>query len=311
MLEVMEASGLATLQDDGRAGYRRFGVPLSGPMDRIAFEAANLLASNQEGTAAIELGGGELELRAATDCVIAAAGAGYALTVNQWEFPLWGSCFVRAGWSVRLSRAGFGMWAYLAIAGGFEAPSVLGSRATYLRGRLGGIQGRTLQAGGVLKAAASPHDLMELAARSLREASRPAYTASPTIDVILGPQADRFSSEDVSRFFSGSYRVSSASDRMGYRLEGPALNGGDLTSEGMSIGSVQVPTGGQPIVMMADCATTGGYPKIACVTSLAMPLLAQCTPGQDEVRFRKVSVEEAQAAYRESIARLRKSIIKA
>jgi antagonist of KipI len=301
MLEVLETAGLATLQDAGRFGWRRFGVPTAGPMDRYAFQAANLLVGNPRDAAALEIGAGDLTLRALHDCVIAVTGAGFQLAVNSWDFPLWGSYFVRGGWAIRLTRQGFGMWAYVAGAGGFDASDVLGSRSTYLRGRFGGLAGRTLQPGDVLTIPEPPHSLMEIAARTLAEEARPAYTPSPTINVILGPQSDRFSDNDLAAFFSAPYRVGSTSDRMGYRLEGAALSDrerSELTSEGMAVGSVQVPADGQPIAMMADCATTGGYPKIACVTTADLPVLAQCTPGQDDVRFHQVTVEAAQAAYR-------------
>ena len=312
MLEVVEAGGLATLQDAGRPGWRRFGVPLAGPMDHFAFQAANLLVGNPAQTAALEIGAADVTLRAASDCVLAVTGAGYRLSVNDWDLSLWGSFFVRPGWPIRLSRSGFGMWAYVAAAGGFDVPAVLGSRSTYLRGRFGGLDGRPLQPGDMLRGSESPHALMESAARTLIEEARPAYCPAPTIDVILGPQSERFTESDLVTFFSASYRVNASSDRMGYRLEGPSLLSGaqpELLSEGMTVGSIQVPSGGQPIAMMADCATTGGYPKIACVSSAALPLLAQCTPGRDEMRFRQVTVEAAQAACREMTDRLKKGII--
>jgi antagonist of KipI len=301
MLEVLEAEGLASLQDAGRFGWRRFGVPTAGPMDHFAFQAANLLVGNPSDAAALEVGAGDVTLHALHDCVIAVTGAGFQLAVNSWDFLLWGSCFVRGGWSIRLTKQGFGMWAYVAAAGGFEASAVLGSRSTYLRGRFGGLAGRTLQPGDILISPEPTRSLLEIAARTLAEEARPSYTPSPTINVILGPQSQLFGDDELAAFFSTPYRVASASDRMGYRLEGAALAGRErleLTSEGMAVGSVQVPADGQPIAMMADCATTGGYPKIACVTTADLPLLAQCTPGQDDVRFHQVTVEAAQAAYR-------------
>ena len=205
------------------------------------------------------------------------------------------------------------MWAYIAAAGGFDVPPVLGSRSTYLRGRFGGFDGRSLRPGDVLSRAFAPHLQMESAGRTVDPEALPAYGPSPTIDVILGPQVDRFTDAAVAAFFSNPFRISASSDRMGYRLDGPPLLGGapDLTSEGITVGSVQVPSGGQPIAMMADCATTGGYPKIACVTSAAMPLLAQCTPGRDEIRFRQVTVEAAGASYRAMTNRLSKGMIEA
>ena len=312
MLEVIETSGIATIQDLGRSGWRRFGVPLSGPMDTFAFQAANFLVGNPLNMAAIEVGAGEIELRANQDCVVAATGAGYSLAVYKWEFPLWNSCFVHAGWTIRLKKNGFGMWAYLTMAGGFDIPSILDSRSTYLRGHFGGMDGRLLQAGDGLNIGISKHSLSELSARTMIENARPAYNTSPTIEVIPGPQADYFSDESIKTFFSSSYRVSTTSDRMGYRLEGAPLThvrAADLISEGMSSGSIQVPADGQPIVMMADCATTGGYPKIASVIRADLPLLAQCTPGKDSVRFRVTTVEAAQEKYRVMMEKLKNGIV--
>ncbi len=311
MLEVVEVGGLATVQDAGRAGWQRYGVPLAGPMDRFAFEAANLLVGNHPHAACLEIGAGDIALRAQYDCLVGIAGCGFELSVNMWAFPLWGSFFVRGGWTIRLTKSGFGMWVYVAIAGGVEAAPVLGSRSTYLRGRFGGLDGRSLQPGDILRAFPAHHAWMELAGRTVEPEARPAYGPHPTVDVILGPQSGRFSENDLSTFLSGTYRLSAASDRMGYRLEGPALLSGPsgITSEGMAVGSIQVPPGGQPIAMMADCATTGGYPKIACVTGASLPLLAQCTPGQDKVRFRPASVEEAQARYRAAVTKLRTGIV--
>ncbi len=319
MFEISEAGGLATIQDLGRAGWRRYGVPASGPMDAFAFRAANLLAGNAPSAAALEVGAGGVVLRAMQDCVIAVAGAGYSLSVYVWDFPLWGSCFVRGGWTVRLHKSGFpqgtadfGMWVYLAVAGGFDVPPALGSRATYVRGRFGGVEGRPLQAGDVLRSGRPSHPLGDLAARTLPEGARPTYGASPTVGVILGPQAERFERESIETFLSSPYRVSLSSDRMGYRFEGPRLNhrgGADLTSEGMMPGAVQVPADGQPIVMMADCATTGGYAKLASVISADLPLLAQCTPGKDSVRFRQTTVEAAQAKYRALMQKMNNGIV--
>ena len=312
MLEVINASGLATIQDLGRRGWRRFGVPLSGPMDAFAFQAANLLAGNSLDAAAIEIGGGEIELRSNQDCVITAAGAGYSLSVYIWEFPLWNSCFVRAGWTIRLKKNRVGMWAYLAVAGGFDIMPVLDSRSTYLRGHFGGLDGRLLQSGDQLKVGTVKLSLMDLAARTLIEDARPAYCKSPKVEVVLGPQNESFTDDSIETFLSSSYRVSTTSDRMGYRLEGTPLThlrGADLISEGMNIGLIQVPADGQPIVMMADCATTGGYPKIASVIRADLPLLAQCTPGKDSVQFKEITVEAAQEKYCAMIEKMKNGIV--
>ena len=311
MLEVIEVSGLATIQDLGRHAWRRYGVPLSGPMDAFAFQTANLLVGNPLNTAALEIGAGELEISTDQDCVVAAAGAGYSLAVYTWEFSLWGSCFVRAGWRVRLKKNGFGMWAYLAVAGGFDITPVLDSCSTYVRGHFGGLDGRLLQAGDQLKIGMPKFPPVDLSARILNEDARPAYGNSPLIEVVPGPQADHFTQANLGMFFSSPYRLSTASDRMGYRLDGPPLvhlGQADLISEGLNVGSIQVPSDGRPIVMMADCATTGGYPKIASVIHADLPLLAQCTPGRDSVRFRPTTLEAAQEKYRSTMNKMRDGI---
>jgi antagonist of KipI len=300
-LEILESGGLSTLQDAGRTGWMQFGVPASGAMDVFAFRAANALVGNPAGCAAIEVGLGDAVFQAKQDCIIAVAGAGYRLSIYIWEFPLWSSYFVRAGWNIHLSKTEAGLWTYLAVAGGFQSQPVLGSRSTFLRGAFGGLEGRLLQAGDILPTGTPPGSSAQLAARTLPEEARPKYTDRPMINVVMGPQMDFFADESVEAFFSSEYSLSLTSDRMGYRLEGPSLQRrrqAELISEGMSVGAIQVPAGGQPIVMMADCPTTGGYPKIGAVASADLPLLAQCVPNRSRIRFQTTSVETAQENYR-------------
>ncbi len=301
-LEVVEVSGLVTAQDSGRKGWRQFGVPVSGPMDSFAFQAANALVGNPMDYAGIEIGLGDAVLHPKQDCVIAVTGAGYGLSISIWEFPLWGSFFVRAGWRIRLNRIDDGMWAYLAVTGGVQTQPILGSRSTYLRGRLGGFEGRRLQAGDVIQTGVPSYLRHELAARTLPEEVRPNYGNHPVIEVVLGPQTDYFTKESIETFLSSEYSVDLTSDRMGYRLVGPPVKHRgrtELISEGMSFGAIQIPSNGQPIVMMADCPATGGYPKIGTVVSADLPLLAQCVPGKSRIRFRQTTVEKAQKRYRQ------------
>lgn len=310
-LEILEVNGLATIQDAGRIGWRKFGVPASGPMDWFAFRAANLLAGNDPNAAAIELGGGGMTLRALRDCVIAVTGVGYALSVYIWDFPLWSSYYVRGGWTIRLDKLDSGMWAYLAISGSVQTPPTLDSASTYLRGPFGGLDGRTLQPGDVLRSGIPSRPLTDLAARTLPESARPVYSDSPTLEVIAGPQENYFTEESIAAFMSHEYTISPTSDRMGYRLEGHALihlGKTELLSEGMTMGTIQVPSSGQPIVMMADCPTTGGYPKIGTVISADLPLLAQCAPGRSRVCFGRTTVARAQKKYRELMNRLERIV---
>ena len=299
-LEVLDVIGLATVQDSGRKGWMQYGVPGSGPMDFFAFQAANALAGNPVGLAGIEVGLGDAIFQPKQDCVIAITGAGYRPSIYAWEFPLWGSFFVRAGWSIRLNKINNGMWAYLAVYGGVQTQPVMDSRSTYLRGSFGGFEGRQLQAGDVLQTGASSHVPYELPARTLPEEARPNYD-DPVLDVILGPQTSYFTDESIETFLSSEYSISLTSDRMGYRLEGPPLSHRgktELISEGMTFGAIQIPSNGQPIVIMADGPTTGGYPKIGNIVSADLPLLAQCMPNKSWVRFRQTTVEEAQKKYR-------------
>jgi antagonist of KipI len=310
-LEVVDVSGLATIQDSGRIGWRKFGVPVSGPMDAFAFHAANKLVGNASNCAAIEIALGDITLRALRDCVISVTGVGYSVSIYIWEFPLWSSYYVRAGWTIRLNKLDSGMWAYLAVSGGVQTQQILDSQSTYLRGHFGGLDGRQLQAGDVLKSGIPSRSLNDLSARTLPEEARPAYRDNPIVDVVMGPQEKYFTDESISTFMSQEYSVSTTSDRMGYRLEGAALkhhNKAELISEGMTMGAIQIPSNGRPIVMMADSPTTGGYPKIGTVASADLPLLAQCVPGKSKIRFREMTVAKAQKKYRELMSGLERVV---
>ncbi len=300
-LELIEVSGLVTIQDSGRTGWRGFGVPLSGPMDMFAFQASNALAGNPSNSAVLEIGLGDVIFRVLQDCVVAIAGVGFDLSVHIWDFPLWSSYFVRRGWTIRLNKTDGGIWAYLAIAGGVQTQPMLGSRSTFLRGALGGFDGRQLHAGDRIQAGIPSRTLDDLAARILPIAAHPAYSDQPVVEVIMGPQHKYFTDEGIETFLSSEYSVSLTSDRMGYRLEGPMLTHRrktELISEGMTMGAIQVPASGQPIVMMADCPTSGGYPKIATIASADLPVLAQCAPNRSTIRFRETTVAKAQKKYR-------------
>ena len=310
-LDIIEISGLATVQDSGRRGWMQFGVPASGPMDVFAFRAANALVGNPIECAVIEVGLGDVILQATQDCVIAVTGAGYQLSVYIWQFPLWGSFFVRAGWKIRLNKMDNGMWAYLAVAGGIQTPLALGSRSTYLRGAFGGLEGRPLQPGDRIKSGGLSRFSHELAGRTLPEEARPNYQSDPVIGVILGPQTDYFTEESLKTFLSSEYSVSLTSDRMGYRLEDPPLTQRrkmELISEGMTFGAIQVPSNGLPIVVMADGPSTGGYPKIGAVASADLPLLAQCVPNRSRIRFLETTVTKAQEKYRAVFEGLQKIV---
>ena len=299
MLEVVDVSGLVTFQDAGRRGFASYGVPISGPMDWFAYQVANSLVGNSANATVIEIGLGEAVFRAKRNCVLAVTGAGYEVLNYVWTFPLWTSFFVRAGWYVNIKKKSGGNWAYLASAGGFEVDSILGSRSTYLRGGLG----NGIRTGDVLQTGKPSNELIKLAARNFPVEKYMPYTQSPLIEVTAGPQKERFTEEGGRTFLNSEYTVSKTFDRMGYRLEGSSIihsAGADLVSEGMTMGSIQVPANGQPIVMMADSPTTGGYPKIANVVKNSLPLLAQCESGVSRIRFKEITVKEAQNKYKKT-----------
>jgi len=310
-LEIIEVNGFATIQDSGRMGWRKFGVPTSGAMDAFAFHAANMLAGNDPNCAVIEIGLGDITFRALHDCVVSVAGVGFGLSIYIWDFPLWSSYYVRGGWTIRLNKLDSGMWAYLAISGGVLSPPVLGSSSTYLRGPFGGLDGGQLQAGDVLKSGTPSGPLNDLAARTLPKDAHPLYGDNPVLDIIMGPQEKYFTEESIDTFLASEYTVSRTSDRMGYRLEGaPLTHHGktELISEGMTMGAIQVPLSGQPIIMMADSPTTGGYPKIGTVASADLPLLAQCMPGKSKIKFQKTTVAKVQKKYRELVSGLERIV---
>lgn len=312
MIQVLTPSALTTVQDAGRRGWQAFGVPVSGPMDWFAHRAANLLVGNPSQAAALEIGFTSAEFLALQDCLIAATGPGFALFVNDRPMRMWVSIFVRKNGRIRLEKQDSGNWATLAAHGGIQTPLTLDSRSSYLPARLGPPP---LAPGDLLTLGTSraslpgldPAPPPGLAARAL--AFTVNYTPNPTIRVLPGPQADFFS---LNAFYAATYTISPTSNRTGYRLSGPPLERlipGELLSEGMARGNIQVPPDGQPIVMQADCPTTGGYPKIASVITADQPLLAQVPVGTGQIRFEPTTIETAQAALREMTRRLEAGIL--
>jgi antagonist of KipI len=311
MLEVLAPSVLTTVQDAGRRGWQAFGVPVSGAMDAFALRAANLLVANPPGAAALEIGYSTALFVARRACAIAVTGAGFKLTVNERPLRLWTCVYVRENGQIRLDKTDSGNWAYLAIHGGIQTPTTLGSRAAYLSAQLGTTPARPLQPGDLLPTGDPTRPLLELASRHLLPAFRPAYALNPTLAVIPGPQFDQFPPEAQRVFFSNPYTISPISDRAGYRLEGAPIvraASGEMLSEGMARGCIQVPANGQPIVMQADCPTAGGYPKIAAVISADQPILAQTPIGAGQIRFTETTIEQAQTRYRESMRALETGI---
>jgi antagonist of KipI len=298
-LEVIDGGFFTTVQDLGRYGYQRYGVPVSGAMDTFALRAANLLAGNPRSAAALEMTLTGARLRFLTDTVIAVAGADMQPRLDDWPVPMWHPVAASDGAVLTFGATRDGLRAYLAIAGGIDVPVVLGSRSTFPRAGLGGFQGRPIRAGDVLATCGDPPTRVE--GRMFPRERILSYAHHHSIRVILGPQDDAFTAEGIATFFSATYVVTPKSDRIGCRLEGPKVShqgSPDIISDGVPFGAVQIAGDGLPMILVADRGTTGGYAKLATVISADLPRLAQALPG-DRVAFRAVSLDEAHRAVEE------------
>ncbi len=304
MIAVVKAGQLATVQDAGRPGHRAFGMPVAGAMDRLALGAANLLAGNEPGAAAVELTlvGGTWRFEVPTLAALAGADMGAAL--DGAPLAPWSSFLAPAGATLSFGGARAGVRAYLAVRGGIGVPRVLGSRSTYTRARIGGLDGRALVAGDRLPIG-RPRGPAP-APVALPADDLPPCGGSARLRVILGPQEERFREEGIATFFATAWKVTPQNDRMGYRLDGPPVqlrDGADVLTDALVPGAVQVAGDGLPIAMMMDCQTTGGYAKIATVIGADLRLLAQARAG-DEIRFARCGQGQAVAALRAERARL-------
>ncbi len=276
-LRVVQPGLLSLLQDRGRFGQHRLGLTNGGPLDPVAFDYCNRLLQNAAGATCIETSFGGLQLEAAVDTFICLTGASMPLGINGEQAPGWEVLPVRAGDSIELGFAESGCRAYLGVAGGFSVAESFGSCATVMREHIGGLDGDKLQAGDELPCAA----VTGLRRQYLPADKRPHYSNTVTLRVIPGYQEHHFSRLQQRRLFSHNYTVSQRSDRMGYRLEGPAIDCDikGILSEGICQGAIQIPPDGQPIVLLNDRQTIGGYPKIGSALSLDCAQLAQLTPG--------------------------------
>jgi antagonist of KipI len=304
VLRVEEPGMFTTVQDLGRPGRRAAGVPPGGALDRFALVAANLLVGNAEGAAALECALSGPALVALRSCLVAVTGADFGATLNGVPMPGWAGVFLSEGDRLAFSGRRWGARVYLAVAGGLEAERWLGSGATYVLVGRGGVHGRPVQAGDELSAAA-PAPRPAVVGRCLPDGLHPAYAAEPELAAVPGPHARLLAPASRRAFYRERWTVSRDADRMGYRLEGDVLQvgGEELVSFGLAMGCVQVPPAGQPILLMADHQTAGGYPVVAGVARCDLPLAAQLLPGE-HLTFREVTVEAAQAEWRRQRAAL-------
>ena len=288
-LRVLQPGILTTIQDAGRPNAVASGVPAGGVMDRFAHSAANLIVGNDRGAATLECTLTGPRLVAMEPCVIAITGGDLGPSV-----PMWTAVELAAGDEVAFAGRRSGARAYVAVGGGVIGDRWLGSMSTNLMCARGGMRGRALVAGDVISAG-EWHD-PPVAGRTLLEQLRPDY-AERSLRVIRGPHFARLTHESQEQLWTAMFSVNPSSNRMGYRLDGATLEapGDELLSFPVLAGVVQLPSGGQPILLMADHQTAGGYPVIATVTSASMPVAAQLAPG-DELRFEETSIDRALTA---------------
>ena len=295
-ITVLNPGLMTTVQDQGRIGYQQFGVSVSGVMDPRSAALANILVGNDEKEAVLEctMMGPHLQFNQA-NC-IAITGGDLMPTLDGKPIPNYTAVKVEAGQVLKFTMPKTGCRAFIAFAGGLDIPEVMGSRSTYMKAKIGGVEGRKLAKDDVIGFRAPKAELKNMNFRSM--ASEFVPRKEYTVRVVLGPQDDYFTDAGIQTFLSEVYSVTAEFDRMGCRLEGAVIQhkeGGDIISDGIAFGAIQVPSSGQPIIMLGDRQTTGGYTKIANVISVDFRILAQLKQG-DKVRFEQVPVKFAQDA---------------
>jgi len=293
LFRVIKPGFFTTVQDLGRYGFLKYGVPISGAMDEFSLKLANMLVGNNLSGACLEITVLGPELEVLHDAQIAVAGGDILVRVNGQGAPMWQTVSVKRGDVLSLGKVHAVCRAYLAVRGGIDVPPVLGSWSTYVRCEMGGIHGRQLKVDDVIEGfdTAQPLDFC----LSVQEDFVPRFSSEVNVSVVLGPQLESFTKKGVETFLSSPYAVTIEADRMGYRLEGPVIERGEQVatiSEAILPGSVQVPPNGKPIMTMKDAQTTGGYPKIAIVISSDLPILGQLKPN-DWIRFQEIPLAEA------------------
>ncbi|MBC6605403.1 biotin-dependent carboxyltransferase family protein [Hymenobacter sp. BT188] len=315
-LSIISPGLLTTIQDLGRIGYQKEGIIVSGAMDALALRVANLLVGNQEDEAGLEVTLLGPKIRFDEDQLIALTGANLAPAINGQVVKMNRPIFVRQGSLLQFAPQGSGCRTYIAVAGGLTVPTVLGSRSTYLQAGIGGRQGRALKTGDVIACpgppavakqfwqkmfAATPHKTWLQASWMPSPELYQGPQANPSIRAVPGPEYSLFSASGQQNFWAQEYTVTLASNRMGYRLRGDGtalalMQPEEMLSSAVTFGTVQVPAEGNPIVLLADHQTTGGYPRIAQVVTADFSLLAQVPPG-GKIRFQEVSLAKAQRLY--------------
>lgn len=293
--KVVNSGIFDTIQDLGRFGFQQYGMPVSGAMDSYALRFGNRLLGNKEDEAGIEITTPRLSLEVLNQTAISITGANFNPTINNFPTPMWEAIEVKKGDIISFNQIKNGCRSYLLVAGGIDIPIILGSKSTYVRGKIGGLKGRPLKKADIINKGSSNQELQDIIGRKVPVNNLPTYHEENKIRVILGPQDDHFTKDGLHTFLNSFYEITANSDRMGYRLKGPKIkskNGSDIITDGIPLGSIQVPLDGMPIVMLADRQITGGYAKIATVISVDIDKFAQMKPG-NKMKFTQVNLEEA------------------
>lgn len=303
-IRILKGGMLTTVQDLGRTGYQSQGFSVAGVMDVRSFKIANLLLDNPENEAVLEftLIGPTLEFTSAT--IIAITGGDFQPTINGEPAPMYKAIYMNKGDILKFGSARTGSRGYIAFSSYLDIPVEMGSRCTNLKSRLGGFKGRKLQAGDYITFRIKRRYLPFFLSRELKGDD---FDQDETVlRVVMGPQDDLFSKQGIETFLNSEYTVTSDFDRMGCRLEGPFIapkETSDIISDGIALGSIQVPSHGKPIILLSDRQTTGGYAKIATVASVDIYKLVQ-RKTDHKVRFKAITVQEAQKLYLEEVKEL-------
>ncbi|MGB5946924.1 biotin-dependent carboxyltransferase family protein [Paenisporosarcina sp.] len=328
MLQINKVGLQTTVQDLGRRGFQKYGVIVSGVMDPYAHRIANVLVGNPETDATMEITLVGPQLTFLEDCLLSLTGGDLSPLLNGYPIKMWRPIFAKKGCKLSFGKPLSGCRTYLAVAGGIAVPDVMDSKSTYLRAGIGGYDGRALQKEDVVQIGELSQCIRDVIGKlavaatdssffqvdwTLMSQAIPTYKSEAIVRVTEGRQAQLFDKKSRNAFYQEAFQISPDSDRMGYRLKGHQLaltEAKELVSEGIAFGSIQVPPDGQPIILMADRQTTGGYPKIGQVATVDLPKVSQLKPGE-RIRFEKITLEEAQQALlkeRQLIAQLTKSI---
>ena len=296
MIEILHGGLLSTIQDYGRFGYRKYGVPISGAMDWYALRVANILVGNPERAAGIEVTFCGLVLKTTKRVLIAITGGDLSAKINDKPIPMWVHLWLEKGDILSFPRLKCGLRAYVAVRGGINVPLIMGSCSTMVKLGMGGAlkTGDTLYTG-------EKKENKKIILKPLPDQYVPKYRITNQLAVILGPQDNYFSFEALEIFLNSEYTITSQSDRQGYRLNGPQishLKGFNIITEPVWPGAIQVPGDGLPIILLADAQTTGGCPKIASVISVDMDKLGQAKPG-DKITFKRISLDTAHCMFLE------------